>query len=149
MSELPSGAPAEILLVEDSEGDIRLTREALRDSKIVNNLHVVMDGVEAMDFLYGRGEYSGAKRPDLIILDLNLPRKDGREVLEEIKSNDDLKLIPVAVLTTSKDDEDVIQSYSSHANCYIRKPLDMEGFFKVVTMIENFWFQIVKLPPNR
>lgn len=149
MSELSSGAPAEILLVEDSEGDIRLTREALRDSKIVNNLHVVMDGVEAMEFLYARGEYAGAKRPDLIILDLNLPRKDGREVLEEIKSNDDLKLIPVAILTTSKEDEDVIHSYSSHANCYIRKPMDMEGFFKVVNMIENFWFQIVKLPPSR
>ncbi|MCG8505882.1 MAG: response regulator [Sphingomonadales bacterium] len=149
MNIMSESTVAEILLVEDCEGDIRLTREALRDSKIANNLHVVMDGVQALDFLHARGEYDGALRPDLIILDLNLPRKDGREVLEEIKSDDALRLIPVAVLTTSREDEDVVKSYASHANCYIRKPLNMDEFFKVVRIIENFWFQIVKLPPKR
>lgn len=138
----------EILLVEDNPGDIRLTQEALKDSKLHNNLSVVKDGVEALAFLRCEGQYTEAPRPDIILLDLNLPRKDGREVLEEIKSDDTLKRIPVVVLTTSDDDMDIIATYNLHANCYITKPVDLQQFVRIVKSIENFWFSIVKLPPT-
>lgn len=147
-STLSARVPVEILLVEDNAGDIRLTREALKESKIANNLHVVGDGEQALDFLHQRAQYVDAIRPDLVILDLNLPKVDGREVLEHIKADPHLRMIPVAVMTTSKNDEDVTRSYAAYANCYIRKPLDIEGFFAVVASIETFWFQIVKLPPR-
>jgi len=136
----------EILLVEDNPGDVRLTTEVLKDAKLCNNIHVVGDGVEAVDFLYRRGDYHAAVRPDLILLDLNLPRKDGREVLEEIKADAGLKHIPVVVLTTSSAEQDILKSYALHANCYITKPVDLEQFAKVVSSIEEFWFSIVKLP---
>jgi CheY-like chemotaxis protein len=136
----------EILLVEDNPGDVRLTREALRDGKVWNNLSHVSDGVEALDFLNRVKGYENAPRPDLILLDLNLPRKDGREVLDEIKSDPRLSAIPVVVLTTSRAEEDVLRSYGLHANCYIVKPLDLEQFLIVVQSIETFWFSIVKLP---
>lgn len=138
----------DILLVEDNPGDIRLTQEALRDSKIQNNLSVTRDGVEAVAFLRRQGQYANAPRPDIILLDLNLPRKDGREVLEEIKQDDDLKRIPVVVLTTSNDESDVLASYNLHANCFITKPVDLSRFIHIVKSIEGFWFQIVKLPPE-
>lgn len=138
----------EILLVEDSPGDVRLTQEALKDSKLLNNLSVVRDGVEAMAFLRREGNYAEAVRPDLILLDLNLPRKDGREVLQEIKFDDDLKRIPVVVLTTSANEKDILTTYNLHANCYITKPVDFMQFISVVKSIENFWFTIVKLPPD-
>jgi two-component system response regulator len=118
------------------------------ENKIFNSLHFVSDGIEAMDFLYGRGKYKGIGRPDLIILDLNLPRKDGREVLAEIKSDKTLKLIPVVVMTISQADEDVLKSYNLHANCYVTKPIDLNQFTKVIRSIESFWFSIVKLPPK-
>ncbi len=140
--------PIEILLVEDNPGDARLAVEALKDSKINNNLYHVKDGVEAMDFLRRRGEYAGAPVPDLILLDLNLPRKDGREVLEEIKEDDELKLVPVVVLTTSEAERDLVRSYDLHANAYVVKPLDLDRFIEVVQAIEDFWFAIVKLPPK-
>ena len=140
--------PIEILLVEDNPGDARLAVEALKDSKIHNNLYHVKDGVEAMDFLRQRGEYAGMPVPDLILLDLNLPRKDGREVLEEIKEDDELKLIPVVVLTTSEAERDLVRSYDLHANAYVVKPLDLDRFIEVVQAIEDFWFAIVKLPPK-
>ncbi len=142
------GKPVEILLIEDSPGDIRLTEEALKDFKMLNHLHVVMDGVEAMAFLRREGEYADASRPDLVLLDLNLPRKDGREVLAEMKSDDELKRIPVVVLTTSEADEDVIRTYDYHANCYITKPVDFDKFINVVKSIEDFWLTIVKLPSS-
>ena len=142
------GTPVEILLVEDSPGDARLAREGLSECKIRNNLHVVDDGVKAMAFLRRQGEYAKAPRPDLILLDLNLPRKDGREVLREIKEDDSLKVIPVVILTTSKAEEDIIKSYSLHANCYVTKPLGLQQFLDVVRSIEDFWFTIVKLPPR-
>ncbi len=135
-----------ILLVEDNPGDIRLTEEALKEGKVRNSLHVVMDGEEAMAFLRNEGEYTDAPRPDLILLDLNLPRKDGREVLAEIKDDDDLKCIPVVVLTTSQAEEDVARTYNLHANCYITKPVDLEQFLNVVRSIEDFWLSVVKLP---
>jgi chemotaxis family two-component system response regulator Rcp1 len=138
----------DILLVEDSPGDARLAMEALRESKIRNTLHTVKDGVEAMDFLRRQGKYADAIRPDLVLLDLNLPKKDGREVLAEIKSDDNLKRMPVVILTVSKAEEDIIKTYNLHANCYITKPIDMEQFMKVVKSIEEFWFTIVKLPSN-
>ncbi|KAA0895420.1 response regulator [Oryzomonas rubra] len=138
--------PAEILLVEDNPADVRLTMEVLKDVKLCNNISVVNDGVQALDFLYRRGEYGSAARPDIILLDLNLPRLDGREVLERIKSDDSLKHIPVVVLTTSSAEQDILKSYALHANCYITKPVDLEQFTKVVTSIEEFWFSIVKLP---
>jgi two-component system, chemotaxis family, response regulator Rcp1 len=138
----------EILLVEDSPGDVRLTREALRDAKIKNNLHVVEDGVEAMAFLRREGKYAGVPRPDLILLDLNLPRKSGREVLTEVKSDPVLRTIPVVVLTTSADEQDIVRSYQHHANCYITKPVDLEQFLTVVSSIEDFWLSIVRLPPQ-
>lgn len=138
----------EILLVEDDPGDVRLTREALKGSKLRNNLHVVEDGEEAMEFLRKEGEFAESPRPDIILLDLNLPRKDGREVLEEIKEDSDLRRIPVVVLTTSENDEDILISYNLHANCYITKPVEMKQFVQIVKTIEGFWFTIVKLPPQ-
>jgi len=140
------GRPVEILLIEDNPGDVRLTQENFKESKIRNNLHVVNDGVEAMDFLHRRGKYVGAVRPDLILLDLNLPKKDGREVLKEIKTDDELKCIPVVILTISEAEEDILKTYNLHANCYITKPVDLYQFVKVVKSIEEFWLTIVKLP---
>ncbi len=137
----------DILLVEDNPGDVLLTREALKDMKMKNNLYVVRDGVEAMDFLTRRDPFSESPRPDIILLDLNLPRKDGREVLAEIKADELLRRIPVVILTTSDDERDILASYNLHANCYITKPVDMRRFIEIVKNIENFWFSIVKLPP--
>ena len=142
------GKPIDILLVEDNEGDARLAKEALKESKLHNVLHFTTDGEEASDFLRKIGKYSDAPRPDLILLDLNLPKKDGRELLAEIKSDPDLKRIPVVILTISKAEEDIIKTYNLHANCYITKPLDLEQFMKVVKSIEEFWLTIVKLPPK-
>jgi two-component system, chemotaxis family, response regulator Rcp1 len=136
----------DILLVEDSPGDVRLTREALKEARVHINLHVVSDGIKAMAFLNREGEYSEVPRPDLIWLDLNLPRKDGRAVLEEIKENPVLMTIPIIILTTSASEEDVLRSYRLHANCYISKPVDFDGFLKVVKSIDSFWLSIVKLP---
>lgn len=141
--------PIEILLVEDSPGDADLAKEALEESKIGNTVHVVRDGEEAMDFLRRRGKHVGAPRPGLILLDLNLPKKDGREVLAEIKGDDDLKRIPVVILTISKDEEDVLKSYNLHANCFITKPIDLAQFLKVVRSIEDFWLTVVRLPDRR
>ena len=140
--------PVEILLIEDNPGDVRLTKEALKEGKLINNLHVVEDGVEGLAFLRKEGNYKNEPLPDLILLDLNLPKKDGRELLAEIKEDEHFKQIPVVVLTTSKAEADIIQSYESHANCYITKPVDMNQFIKIVQSIEHFWFSIVKLPPN-
>ena len=142
----PGGRAAEVLLVEDSPGDVRLTREALKEGKVRNNLNVVQDGVEAMAFLRREGQYAGATRPDLMLLDLNLPRKDGREVLAEIKADDALKRIPVVVLTTSEAEQDILRTYDLHANCYITKPVDLDQFISIVKSIEDFWLTIVKLP---
>jgi len=138
----------EILLIEDNPGDVRLTIEALKESKIMNNMHVADDGIEALSFLKKEGIYKDKPRPDLIILDLNLPKKDGREVLGEIKSDDSLKQIPIVILTTSEAEEDIIKSYELHANCYITKPVNMEQFIKVVSSVGEFWFSIVMLPPG-
>lgn len=140
--------PIEILLVEDNPGDVDLAREGLANGKLHNNLHVVNDGEEAMEFLYRHGAFAEAPRPDLVLLDLNLPKKDGREVLAEIKTDPNLKRIPVVILTTSRAEEDVLRSYNLHANCYITKPIDLEQFIKVVKSIEDFWMSIVVLPPN-
>jgi len=140
--------PIEILLVEDNPGDADLAKEALASSKVHNTLHVVGDGVEAMAFLRRTGRYAQVPRPDLVLLDLNLPKKDGREVLAEVKADADLKRIPVVILTTSKDEEDVLKTYNLHANCFITKPIDLNQFLKVVKAIEDFWLTIVKLPPN-
>jgi two-component system, chemotaxis family, response regulator Rcp1 len=140
------GKPIEILLVEDNPGDIRLTKEALCEAKVSNNLNVVYDGVEALRFLKREGEYSNAPRPDIIFLDLNLPKMDGREVLAVIKDDSTLRRIPVVVLTTSNAEQDIIKSYDLHANCYINKPVDLDQFIKIVTSIENFWLTVVKLP---
>jgi len=142
------GRPAEILLVEDSPSDTDLTVEALAGAKIINRLSLVDDGVKALEFLRRQGPYANAPRPDLILLDLNLPRKDGREVLAEIKSDPALLSIPVVVLTTSQAEQDVLRAYSLHANCYITKPVDFRQFMKVVASIEDFWFALVKLPPS-
>jgi chemotaxis family two-component system response regulator Rcp1 len=136
----------DILLVEDNPGDVRLTEEALREGKVKNRLAVVKDGVEAIAYLRCEGEYAEAVKPDLILLDLNLPRKDGRQVLEEIKADPELRVIPVVVLTTSAAEEDILKSYNLHANCYITKPVDLEQFLKVVKTIEDFWLSIVRLP---
>ena len=146
ISERP-GMAIEILLVEDSPGDVRLTQEALRDAKVQNNLHIVTDGEDAIAFLRRTGSYTEVPRPDLILLDLNLPKKDGREILAEIKADASLQTIPVVVLTTSESEADILQSYQLHANCYITKPADLEGFMKVVRSIEGFWLSIVKFPP--
>ena len=148
MTNAYEGRPVEILLVEDNAGDVRLAREGLRECKLLNNLSVAEDGVKAMAFLRREGEHAHAPRPDLIMLDLNLPRKDGREVLNEIKEDEKLKQIPVVILTTSKAEEDIVKSYSLHANCYVTKPLAIEQFIEVVQAIETFWFTIVKLPPR-
>jgi two-component system, chemotaxis family, response regulator Rcp1 len=142
-------APIEILLVEDNLGDMRLTQEALKEGKVYSNLHWAKDGVEAIDFLKRQGKFDNVPRPDIILLDLNLPKKDGREVLEEIKTDEDLKRIPVVVLTTSKAEEDVLRSYALHANCYVTKPVDLEKFIVVVQSIDRFWLTVVTLPPTR
>jgi CheY-like chemotaxis protein len=138
----------DILLVEDNPGDVRLTKEALKDAKVLNDVHVAQDGVEAMQFLHREGPYANAPVPDMILLDLNLPRKDGREVLAEIKEDPKLKRIPVVVLTTSKADEDIIRTYNLHANAYITKPVDLSRFIEIMHTLELFWFSIVKLPPK-
>jgi CheY-like chemotaxis protein len=138
--------PIEILLVEDSPGDVRLTQEALKEAKLANNLRIARDGIEAMAYLRGEGDVGECPRPDLILLDLNLPRKDGREVLAEIKDDPRLRRIPVVVLTTSQADEDILRAYDLHANCYITKPVDFRQFLNVVEMIEDFWLTVVKLP---
>ena len=136
----------EILLVDDNPGDAMLTQEAFKDGKVKNNLHIVYDGVEATDFLFKRNKYANAPRPDLIILDLNLPKKNGKEVLAEIKTDDSLKKIPVIILTISKAEEDIVKSYELHANCFLTKPIDLNKFFDVVRSIEDFWLTLVKLP---
>lgn len=148
MAETIVGRAIEILLVEDNPGDVDLARAAMEDSKVRNILHTVGDGEDAMAFLRRRGKHTDAPRPDLVLLDLNLPKKDGREVLAEIKSDPDLMRIPVVILTISKDEEDILKSYNLHANCFITKPIDLSQFIKVVKAIEDFWLTIVKLPPN-
>jgi two-component system, chemotaxis family, response regulator Rcp1 len=142
------GRPIEILLVEDNPGDVRLTIEALKEGKVRNRLSVARDGVEALAFLRREGPHATAARPDLILLDLNLPRKDGREVLGEIKDDAQLRRIPVVVLTTSKAEEDILRTYDLHANCYINKPVDLEQFISVVRSIDDFWLSVVRLPPG-
>lgn len=143
------GKRIEILLVEDNPGDIRLTMEALKEGKVFNKVTVVEDGEEALKYLRREGKYADAVRPDLVLLDLNLPKKDGRQVLEEIKDDDELKCIPVVVLTTSKAEEDILRSYKLHANCYISKPVDFDQFIKVIKNVKDFWFSVVMLPPQR
>ncbi len=142
----PRARPIEILLVEDNPGDVRLTKEALLEGKVNNRLSVARDGVEALDFLHRRGEFSDAPLPDIILLDLNMPRKDGRQVLEEIKAHPELRRIPVVVLTTSRAEEDVLRSYDLYVNCYITKPVDMDQFVQVIRGIDQFWFNVVTLP---
>ena len=146
MAKIFNGIPAEILLVEDNEGDALLTREALADGKFNNRISHVRDGVEAMRFLRKEGEYSDAPRPDLILLDLNMPRKDGRGVLHDVKHDAALRSIPIIVLTTSDSDRDIVQSYTQQASCYISKPVEFDTFLEVVHSIENFWLSIVNLP---
>ena len=146
MSSRTIGRAVEILLVEDNPGDVRLTLEAFKENKLHNHLHVVGDGEEAMAFLRRESQYADAPRPDLILLDLNLPKKDGREVLAELKGDPDLKRIPVVILTVSAAEEDVLRTYDLHANCYVTKPVDLDEFIKVVKTIEDFWLTIVKLP---
>ncbi|MEU1484075.1 response regulator [Streptomyces sp. NPDC005752] len=140
--------PIEVLLVEDDPGDELMTREAFEDNKIRNTLHVVRDGQEALDFLYRQGEYADAPRPDLVLLDLNLPRYDGRQVLERIKTDPDMALIPVVVLTTSSAEEDILRSYKLHANAYVTKPVDLEQFIGAVRQIDDFFVSVVRLPPR-
>jgi CheY-like chemotaxis protein len=142
------GRPIHILLVEDNAGDVRLTREALKEGKVSNSLTVAPDGIEALAILRQEGRYAGEARPDIILLDLNLPKKDGREVLAEIKDNPALKRIPVVVLTTSKAEEDILRTYDLHANCYITKPVDFDKFVSVVKSIDDFWLSVVRLPPS-
>ncbi len=142
------GKVVDILLVEDNPADVRLAQEALKESKVRNKLYVVEDGVEAMAFLRNQGKYTGSPHPDLILLDLNLPRKSGREVLAEIKTDEELKHIPVVILTVSRAEEDVLKCYNYHANCYITKPLDFNQFMEVTKSIEEFWLTIVRLPPK-
>jgi len=148
MTNSITARPIIILMAEDNPTDVMITREGLLLAKMHNTLHVVDDGVEAMEFLHQRGKYAGAPRPDLVLLDLNMPRKNGQEVLAEIKSNDRLKTIPVVVLTTSQSEEDVLKAYGLHANCFISKPVDFDAFSKVVQTIQDFWFCVVTLPPN-
>ncbi|MFZ4396313.1 MAG: response regulator [Kiritimatiellia bacterium] len=143
-----SRKPIEILLVEDDPGDVRLTLEALKHAKVCNHVSIVKDGVDAMAFLRKHGKQDSPTRPDLVLLDLNMPRKDGRAVLEEMKADPDLKCIPVVVLTTSQSEQDVRHAYDNHANCYIVKPVDLKQFLQVVLAIDNFWLAIVKLPPK-
>jgi len=139
---------AEILLIEDNPGDVRLVEEALRENKLLNNLSVARDGVEALAFLRRAGKYAAAARPDLILLDLNLPRKSGYEVLREVKADDNLKRIPVVVLTTSAAEDDILDTYNLHANCYVTKPIGLAQFVEIIRQIENFWLGVVKLPPD-
>ena len=148
MNSATECGPIEILLVEDNPGDVRLTKEALKEGRFANLINVVVDGFEAMAFLRREGKYANASRPDLILLDLNLPKKNGREVLAEIKADSDLKRIPVVVLTSSQAEKDIVATYNLHANCYITKPVDFEQFICVVRSIEDFWFAVVKLPPR-
>jgi chemotaxis family two-component system response regulator Rcp1 len=147
-SQFHAGHPIEILMAEDSPSDAELAIEALKDGRVANHIHIVEDGVQAMEFLKRTGDFSRAPRPDLILLDLNLPRKDGREVLTELKSDPDLRSIPVVVLTTSRADRDVLQAYRLSANCYIHKPVDFVQFLEVVRSIEQFWLTVVTLPPR-
>ena len=146
--ERESCRPIVILMVEDNPGDVRLTVEALKEGKVRNILHTVEDGEEAMKFLRRQGTYAKAPRPDLVLLDLNLPKKNGREVLAEIKADPELRRIPVVILTVSKAEQDIVKTYDLHANCYINKPVDLEQFLTVVQSIENFWLTVVKLPPR-
>ena len=146
MRTIIAAKPIEILLVEDSKGDIGLIEEVFEEAKIRNNLHIAEDGEEAILFLNKQGPFSDAPRPDIILLDLNLPKKDGREVLQEVKGDDNLKNIPIVVLTTSKAEEDILRSYNLHANAYVTKPVDFNQFIKVIKSIEDFWLEIVKLP---
>ena len=143
-----SGQPIEVLMVEDNPGDVRLTQEALHEAKVRNNIHVVADGVEALAFLQRQGRYASAPRPDVILLDLNLPKKDGREVLAEIKADPNLRRIPVVVLTSSEAEEDILKAYNLYANAYVTKPVDLDKFIAVARSIEGFWLEIVKLPPD-
>lgn len=148
MRQIPNEQPIEVLLVEDNPGDARLAMEAFKDGsmRFKCNLHHVKDGIEALDFLYQRGDYANAVRPDIVLLDLNMPRKDGREVLAEIKEDLDLKLVPVLILTTSAAERDILQSYGLHANGYISKPIDLDEFADVVDSIKSFWFATAQLP---
>ena len=148
MNSTTDSGPIEILLVEDNPGDVRLTKEALKEGRFANRINVAVDGFEAMAFLRREGKYANASRPDLILLDLNLPKKNGREVLAEIKADSNLKRIPVVVLTSSQAEKDIVATYNLHANCYITKPVDFEQFICVVRSIEDFWFAVVKLPPR-
>ena len=148
MDTLQKARPIELLLVEDSPGDVDLTIEALKEAKVANKLSVVNDGAKALDFLRRKGTFAGSPRPDLILLDLNLPKIDGRELLKQIKADPDLRRIPVVVLTTSNAEEDIMKSYDYHVNCYITKPVDFEQFMKVIRSIEEFWLTIVALPPR-
>ena len=150
MKKIDQGAcrPIEILMVEDNPGDVRLTMEALKEAKVRNNLHTVVDGVEALAFLRREEGFAEAPRPDLVLLDLNLPRMNGREVLAEIKEDPDLRRIPVVILTISQAEQDIVKSYNLHANCYITKPVDLDQFLEVVKSIENFWLTVVMLPPK-
>ena len=148
MSESTDEKSIEILLVEDNPGDVELTKEAFKEWKMVNSISVVSDGEEALDYLYKRGQYSKVGRPDLILLDLNLPKKTGVEVLEDIKNHPDLKRIPVIVLTSSKAEQDIMRTYNLHANCYINKPIDLDEFIALVKSMKDFWFRIVKYPPR-
>ena len=141
-----SGVPIEVLLVEDDPGDILITREALAEGKVRNNLHVVSDGVAAMQFLRREGQFADAPRPDLILLDLNLPKKDGREVLADVKQDPSLRRIPVVILTTSQAEEDILRSYDLHANVYVNKPVDLDGFMHVVRKVDEFFVTVVRLP---
>jgi two-component system, chemotaxis family, response regulator Rcp1 len=140
--------PIEILMVEDNPSDVRLTIEAFKDAKVRNRMHVVVDGEDAMEFLRREGRYSDALRPDLILLDLNLPKKNGREVLAEIKADPELRRIPVVVLTTSDDERDIMAAYDLHVNAYVKKPVDLDQFIKIVEAVEDFWLTVVKLPPK-
>jgi len=148
MSPGGSARPIEVLLVEDNPGDVRLTREALKDGKVSNHLSVAPDGVEALRFLRREGSYAGAPRPDVVLLDLNLPKKDGRQVLQEMKQDPALRTIPVVILTSSDAERDIAAAYELQASCYITKPVDLDQFITVVKSIEDFWFSIVKLPPE-
>ena len=148
MSTAACGRPVEILLVEDNLADVRLTQEAMKDAKLTNTMHVVQDGLKALAFLRKEGDYAGKPRPDLILLDLNLPKKDGREVLAEIKADPVLRRIPVVILSTSQAEQDILNAYDLSANCYITKPVDLDDFIAVLRMIKSFWLTIVKLPPE-
>ena len=146
MTETEMMRPIEILLVEDSPGDVRLTQVGFRNARILNNMHVAADGVEAMAFLRRTGKYAASPRPDLILLDLNLPKKDGREVLAEIKVDPDLKQIPVVIMTTSSAEEDILKTYNLHVNAYVTKPIDLDKFMQMIKSIEDFWLTVVRLP---